>query len=242
MSAFLKFSLSVMLFCLSVLVFFLSALSTTKIVVAKEPSLEVVINEIAWMGTEVAWQRQWIELYNNTNQKISLEGWKIESVITDNIQITLKGEIGAKSYFLLERTSDETVPDVEADQIYTGNLNNAGEKLLLINPGGAVIDKIDCSLGWFAGDNKLKRTMERIDSLEQGSVPANWKTSNEKHGTPRAENSPVIERETRPLQTASQQESSDFYFILFIGIIFCLFFSMLVWAFWLKKRENRGRI
>lgn len=201
----------------------------------------VVINEIAWMGTEVAWQRQWIELYNPGEATVSLDGWKIDSVITNNIQIELSGTIEPKSYFLLERTSDETVPNVKADQIYTGNLNNAGEKLLLINSKGEVVDKVDCSLGWFAGDNATKQTMERIDPYKDGSDPFNWKTSNEVHGTPRAKNSPVIERKTTPIDTVYLEEpNSRFYFLLTMGIFVSICIAFLVLALVLKIKRNRG--
>ena len=39
--------------------------------------LDVVINEIAWMGTKANSSDEWIELYNNTSQDISLEGWTL---------------------------------------------------------------------------------------------------------------------------------------------------------------------
>ena len=44
---------------------------------AAEPA--VLINEVAWMGTAVSANDEWLELYNQTEQEIDLAGWKLES-------------------------------------------------------------------------------------------------------------------------------------------------------------------
>ena len=151
-------------------------------------SLTVVINEIAWMGTEKSYSDEWIELYNNSSDALSLEGWRLIS--ENNIpKIDLKGEIPAQGFFLLERTDDETVPNITADLIYRGALENAGEYLKLIDNRNRTIDEIDCSDGWFAGDNASKKTMERKNPLALGLEPQNWQTSQNPGGTPKAENS-----------------------------------------------------
>ncbi|NDI35720.1 phospholipase D-like domain-containing protein [Chengkuizengella sediminis] len=149
---------------------------------------EVVINEIAWMGTNVSSNDEWIELYNNTNSPISLNGWTLDA--TDGTpSIQLSGTISANDYFLLERTDDTSVPDVNADLIYTGALNNTNEILQLRDSNNNVIDIVDT---WYAGDNETKATMERIDS-NSGSTASNWNTSNktysEGYGTPNQANS-----------------------------------------------------
>ena len=164
-------------------------------------SLDVVINEMAWMGTENSYNDEWIELYNNPSDSINLEGWKL--VAEDGTpEINLTGGIPGQGFFLLERTDDETVPDVEADLIYKGSLNNKGEYLKLIDDRGKIIDEIDCSSGWFAGDNTFKKTMERKNPLLSGSDSSNWQTSQEPGGTPRAENSQVS---SQPLKEIVQE-------------------------------------
>ena len=46
--------------------------------VSKTPTfLTVVINEVAWMGTEAAARDEWIELYNNTTSTIDITGWHL---------------------------------------------------------------------------------------------------------------------------------------------------------------------
>ena len=70
------------------------------------------------------------------------------TTIFESILETTTPIIDAFSYFLLERTNDETVPDIKADLIYKGGLNNKGEHLRLINEQGKIVDEIDCSSEW----------------------------------------------------------------------------------------------
>ena len=147
-------------------------------------SAGVVINEIAWMGTEVSTSDEWIELYNSGAADVSLDGWMLEAE-DGQPSIALSGNIAANRFFLLERTDDETVPGIAADLIYTGALGNDGEKLELKDANRIVVDTVDATSppaggGWPAGDNATKETMQK------SSLPAGgWITS---AGTPYATN------------------------------------------------------
>ena len=140
------------------------------------------------MGSKSSYNDEWIELYNNTESVINLDGWKL---IAENRgpQINLKGKIEASSFFLLERTDDESVPETSANFIYKGALSNEGEFLQLIDEKGNIIDEVDCSDGWFGGENSTKKTMERVNPKSAGSYKDNWQTSQNPGGTPRAPNS-----------------------------------------------------
>lgn len=100
---------------------------------------DVVINEVAWMGTAASAQDEWIELKNNTDQDIALSGW-ILAAADGTPSIALTGTIPANGYYLLERTDDSTVSNIPADQVYTGDLNNNGEVLILRNDVNVVVD------------------------------------------------------------------------------------------------------
>ena len=151
-------------------------------------TLPIVINEIAWMGTETAYQDEWIELYNNTNVSLSLDGWTLKA--GDGMpEINLTGTIAPRSFYLSERTDDETVPGIPADQIYTGSLGNDGEDLAIYDKSANLIDRVDCSAGWFGGDNSTKQTMERKNPSLPGNNSENWATSNSPGGTPKSQNS-----------------------------------------------------
>jgi len=149
---------------------------------------DVVINEIAWMGTTNSHNDEWIELYNNTESEIILDGWVLKST-DDSPSISLDGNIGPFDFFLLERTDDSTVPGQTADQIYTGALKNDGEHLQLFDDGGNTIDEVNSWGSWFKGDNTTKQTMERKDPQLTGSDPVSWTTSVDPGGTPKAQNS-----------------------------------------------------
>ena len=92
-----------------------------------ESPLDVVISEIAWMGTTTSSNDEWIEPYsNNTGSAIDLTSWAL-SAADGTPSITLAGIIPAGGYYLLERTDDTSVPGVTAGQTYSGGLNNDGE-------------------------------------------------------------------------------------------------------------------
>jgi len=164
--------------------------------------LDVVINEVAWMGTEASSWDEWIELYNTTSSPIDLTGWKIEFINSslDPIDLSSLGSIGSYEYFLLERA--EKAVDITADLVYGGSrMINSGEHLQLNDNEGNVIDKVDCSTGWFAGEaSPTYLTMERINPRWPG-ISSNWSTNdgitrngkdaadNPINGTPKARNS-----------------------------------------------------
>ncbi len=158
-------------------------------------ALEVVINEIAWMGSKVAdidsknwWRYEWLELYNPGSEKIILDGWKIEFWRNElDFSIMLKGSIGASGYYLI--ASSDKIPGYDLNYANLGGkMNNNGEDLSLINDSGQRVDEVTAfsGSGWFAGDNALKNTMERVSVLESGSLPQNWKSSSLEGGTPQS--------------------------------------------------------
>ena len=91
---------------------------------------QVVVNEVAWMGTTASTSDEWIELHNPTGSPVDLTGWTLTAA-DGTPSINLAGVIPAHGYFLLERTDDNTVPSTPADLIYTGALENGGETLSL---------------------------------------------------------------------------------------------------------------
>ena len=139
---------------------------------------DVVINEIAWMGTAASTYDEWIELYNTTGDTITLTNWTLSSA-DGTPSITLSGSIAPYGYFLLERSDDNTVSDISADQIYAGALGDAGEDFSLKDSSDTVIDRVNCSGGWFAGSGAGKITMERINPVIDGSTTTNWANNDE---------------------------------------------------------------
>ncbi|HXK39662.1 MAG TPA: lamin tail domain-containing protein, partial [Candidatus Paceibacterota bacterium] len=142
----------------------------------------VVINEVAWMGTALSATDEWIELWNDGAEDVSLSGWKL--VADDGApSVALAGDIVAGGYYLLERTDDTTVQDIAADKIYTGDLGNGGETLRLFDAAGIAVDAVSGGTDWEAigGYNETKDTPQR-----QGN--GTWLTG---VPTPRAANTAV---------------------------------------------------
>ncbi len=165
------------------------AIALLIVLVPVSAQAKVTITEIAWMGTDISANDEWIELYNDGGEGVSLDGRTLEALDGTPL-IILSGTVPATSFFLLERTDDDTVPNIPADQIYVGALGNNGEVLVLKN-GGIEVERIDASAGWPAGDNGTKETMQRSGAL--------WVTGT---STPRALN-------VSPPPGGNDQDQSD---------------------------------
>jgi hypothetical protein len=131
---------------------------------------EVIFSEVAWMGGVNSSADEWVEIHNNGTETINLEGYVIESE-SKKLSIKLSGNILAKAYYLVERTDDNSVPNVLADLISTfgTGLSNSGDNLYLKNSEGQVVNSMMFSGGWPAGDNTTKQTMQYVGS--------NWVTA-----------------------------------------------------------------
>ena len=160
---------------------------------------KIVFNEIAWMGSPNSSNDEWIELKNISNSSIDLGNWQIlDKAGTENgsqgikISFTDSSQVTNSGFFLLERTDDSSVPNISADLIYTGGLNNTDEVLYLFDENCQLQDKTEANPNWPAGSNSSKRTME-LPGSDPGNLPrsnlGNWQTSQNIGGTPRAENS-----------------------------------------------------
>ncbi|MCK4553569.1 lamin tail domain-containing protein, partial [Candidatus Parcubacteria bacterium] len=163
---------------------------------------DVLINEIAWMGTEVSNNDEWIEFYNNTDQDINLENWGLYEAGGETLIEPLTGVIKGKFYYLVERTDDNTVPNIEASQPPTSwggyGLNNNGEHLQLLDANLNIVDEVNCEERWFAGNKNTKQTMEKaIDG---------WQTSLNPDGTPKEQNSSG--QETPPEEQIEEEPTS----------------------------------
>ena len=89
----------------------------------------MVINEIAWMGTNSSANDEWIELYNNTDNDIDLTDWQIMkdgeefiAISTSTANSLATTTILAHKYYLLESTDDNTISDIAADFIFSGSI------------------------------------------------------------------------------------------------------------------------
>lgn len=125
---------------------------------------EVIINEVAWMGTENSQYEEWLELYNTGEEAVSLAGWKLYKK-EETLLFSLSKTIPAGGYLLVCRTT-ASVPDplegiCEEKGVFGGSgLNNTSDFLELQNTNGSRIDSIDALSGWPAGEATEKKTMQ----------------------------------------------------------------------------------
>ena len=160
----------------------------------------ILINEIAWMGTDISSTDEWIELFNSTGSDIVLDGWSLKSR-DGQPEILLKGIIPAQGYFLLERTDDYAVPNKIANQIYTGSLSNTGEYLELFDKENILVDFVVADTSWEYGDNNTKQTMERKNDFL-------WQNSFFPLGTPASKNSSIqVEGENTEVVSTTTEEN-----------------------------------
>jgi len=143
---------------------------------------QLLISEVAWMGTDTDSGDEWIELLNTSEETLTINGWKL---VWGDVEVLLRVQIPAQSYYMLERTDDESIRDVPADQIYRGSLSNRGEAIYLYDTDGKLVDSANGDGGaWPAGNNRSKSTMQR-HVTEAPEQDLHWITA---PGTPGHEN------------------------------------------------------
>jgi hypothetical protein len=155
------------------------------------PTREVVINEVAWMGTGLSSSDEWIELKNLSGEAVNLNNWQLlDQGNQIKVVFSSSDAISPNGFYLLERTNDDSVPNISANKIYTGALSDTNESLRLFNSSCGLVDEVVASPDWPAGDKTQKKTMERGDdmswhsyySVSADAVSGLW-------GTPKSENS-----------------------------------------------------
>ncbi len=136
--------------------------------VVSPPLGSVWINEVGWAGTHASASDEWIELYNTGEFTVVLDGWQLRD--GGDIMIALPGELPPGGFYLLERTDEATIQNIEADLIYAGSLSNSGETLTLRDAAGGLIDTANLAGGgWPAGSAQSRASMERRNSTDGSS-------------------------------------------------------------------------
>ena len=91
---------AVLVLALVLMALVVTALPTLAAPAAPQASpLDVVVSEIAWMGTTTSSSDEWIELYNAAGP-IDLTGWTLNAA-DGSPSISLNGSIPPGGYFLL---------------------------------------------------------------------------------------------------------------------------------------------
>ena len=153
---------------------------------------DVVINEIAWMGTEASSGDEWIELANNTNTPINIKDWSIHGADSKDC-LNFTDADGNRSWvvpsygYLIYASHEDDVNNSEMEtnvDIWDATIsmiNSSPGQVVLYdaqNCAGTEIDRVNQPTGgWFAGNSTDRTTMERIDPNAAGVEEANWVTN-----------------------------------------------------------------
>ena len=141
-----------------------------------------------WEQAKIGEMNGW-SLKISQDSDISLNGWQI---LDKNEEIKIifeeKDKISVSQLFLLERTNDDSVPNVSADKIYSGNLDDEDEILYIFDENCQLQDEIIANPNWPAGDKNERKSMER--DVDFGWYTYSGGSNYGIFGTPKAENSP----------------------------------------------------
>lgn len=149
----------------------------------------IVMNEI--MYQPFAGQPEWIELYNRWHEKVNLREWQLYEPAADKYYEIINRDmfIFPGSFCVISADSNLTVVQTAAFVVpeKSPSLNNSGEKILLTDFTGSVIDSLFYSANW-GGD--LGISLERINPNLPTQDSGNWASSAAVTGmTPGEENS-----------------------------------------------------
>jgi hypothetical protein len=144
------------------------------------PPQSIVINEI--MYTPAGGEPEWIELFNNTNETIILNGWSISDIFTTPVQefIDVDLFILPSSYLLL--TKDLSVINYHRfipspiHKINLPVLNNDTDGVILRDNHGAKIDSVKYNSDW-GGTSGY--SLERKNVTVNSNQSLNWGSSND---------------------------------------------------------------
>lgn len=170
----------------------------------------VYVSEVAWMGTDAGYQHEWIELGNDGPDAVPIAGWTLSTEDGTPKPLTLSGSVPAGGYFVIAKSASSVATTV--GQVWTGiSLNNDGEKLLLKDAAGNIVDVADGSGDWPGGKNETgepRETMQRTRSM-------GWTTALPTPGEENAEEAEDAEPEptvssTTPSGTPSSHSSGAF--------------------------------
>jgi len=137
------------------------------------PTLNLLINEVAWMGTVADGADEWIELYN-PGAAVNLAGWTLAS--SDGYPtINLTGTIPAGGYFVIAANSS-VFNDLTPNMVFSFSLSNSGKILKLVNSGNITVDTANSDGNeWPAGlASPTYASMERTGKVYDGA--STWAT------------------------------------------------------------------
>ncbi|MEA3367855.1 MAG: lamin tail domain-containing protein, partial [Planctomycetota bacterium] len=139
----------------------------------------VIINEIHVDPDVKTEPVEYVEIYNRTADPIDVSGW----FFSDGIEYAFPGSTTLPGYGYLVVAEDTSAVaakfGVSALGPFTGRLENTGERLVLRDHTGAVVDEVDYGAGfpWPTVGDAPGYSMELINPAMDNDLGGNWRSS-----------------------------------------------------------------
>jgi len=165
---------------------------------------DLVINEIMFNPKCVPDSKgEWFELHNNTNATIDLKGWAFMDGGSDHFSIEKELIMGPYGHLVFGRNDDYlSNGGVDIDYRYSGmNLSNSGDRIILIDKLGNIVDTVDYSQEDFPRPNGA--SLELKSPFFDNSKANCWAVSSRDNGigdlcTPGQRNSCYLQEKNGP--------------------------------------------
>ncbi|MGB9664462.1 MAG: lamin tail domain-containing protein, partial [Ignavibacteria bacterium] len=142
------------------------------------PPQSILISEV--MFDPRSGEPEWIELYNNTNSRINLKGWKLSDVVSTPTYATISNSdffFEPKSLIVISaNTSIHNFYDSIPSPVIIASipsLNNDKDGVVIYDERGMVMD----SLFYFSNWGSSKKSIERISYQRPTNLQSNWAAS-----------------------------------------------------------------
>ena len=141
-----------------------------------EVRYDLIINEI--MHSPNSPEPEWIEVFNRSSKTINMMNYHIADLVDTNRVVTDEIILNPNQYFVFADDSSfiEMNPDIKNYLITSlPNLNNAGDKIVLLDSLYRVIDSLQYSSTWGGTSGK---SLERREAQHLSVDSTNWGTAN----------------------------------------------------------------
>jgi len=161
----------------------LNNFSSTEIAVV-ESRETVKINEIKFLAKES--EPEWIELYNNGEEALSLSDWGIAD-LRDTCWIDSNIILHPGQFKVIAADSGlQSLYTIEDSLIFISRhlptLNNSEDVIFLLNPAGGWVEQVPYNIDWLEGEDYRKPSLERIHYNLDSRLGRNWGPSTAPEG------------------------------------------------------------
>lgn len=142
----------------------------------------LVIGEVAWAGSSLSTADEWVEVWNVSDEPISLAGYTLVGGSSSPIAFRSGDIIRPHATFLIANnsaTDTKSLLNTPPDLVTTAvSLSNDALGLSLVDPSGTVIDRAGDGHTPPAGaSTPIKKTMIRVSTLAPGDATSAWITA-----------------------------------------------------------------